>query len=364
MALTHIVPSGSTQPTARTADADAEADTAMPIPRPSASATSAWTAVLLRVDVRATSGRGECAEDGRSSGVGKGVTYRSTMRLTTFEVDAPLGRWTHTEWRPPHLAALVDQVWHFEGRSALPRERQFPGGYLEVILHLGPRFRDVDAAGRTAAQFPSACVTGMQLGPTVIEAPSEPCVVMGIRLRAVGAYVLLGTPADLATGTTLDLADLIGRDASALIERCHAASTVRERFQLVAQWIEGRRAVAPASHPGIAWAAQQLQTHDGMPSIAALRAQTDLGGARFAETFRRQVGLTPKRYARVLRFRRTIELLRADESLARAALAAGYYDQPHMNAEFRALAGMTPAEFVAAERYPNSASLAEAGSSS
>lgn len=46
-------------------------------------------------------------------------------------------------------------------------------------------------------------------------------------------------------------------------------------------------------------------------------------------------------------------------SLAAAAHDAGYYDQPHMTAEFRAISGFTPGEFLASARYPNSASVAE-----
>lgn len=292
----------------------------------------------------------------------RALAHRSNMRLTTFAVHSPLGRWTHTEWRPPSLAALVERIWHFEGRTTLPRERQFPGGYLEIILHLGPRFRDVDASGRTKDMFPGACVTGMQLGPTVIEAPADACCVIGIRLRTVGAYTLLGVPADVATGTTLDLTDIVGASASELTERCHAVSSVRERFALVAQWLEARRAMALVAHPAIAWSARTLERAGGATPIATLRAAANLGDARFVDTFRQQVGLTPKRYARVLRFRRAIALLREDASLARAAAAAGFYDQPHMNADFRALAGMTPAAFVAAELYPNSVSIAEAAS--
>lgn len=290
-------------------------------------------------------------------------TYSSTMRLTTFAVDSPLGRWTHTEWQPPHLADLVDRIWHFEGRTTLPRERQFPGGYLEIILQLGPRFRDVDASGTASSSaFPVACLTGMQLKASVIEAPSEACLVMGIRLRAVGAYVLLGVPASLATGTTLDLTDLVGGDACELTERCHAAPTARERFQIVGRWLDARRAGAAAPHEGIAWTARHLEQYDGAPAIATLRARTNLGAARFVQTFRQQVGVSPKRYARVLRFRRALALLRANERLADAALAAGFYDQPHMNADFREMAGMSPTEFVAGVRYPNSASLAEPAS--
>lgn len=46
-------------------------------------------------------------------------------------------------------------------------------------------------------------------------------------------------------------------------------------------------------------------------------------------------------------------------SLARVAHQTGYYDQPHMNAEFRALAGVTPREFLAGVRFPKSLSRPE-----
>jgi hypothetical protein len=45
-------------------------------------------------------------------------------------------------------------------------------------------------------------------------------------------------------------------------------------------------------------------------------------------------------------------LQRSNLELARVALDAGYYDQPHMNAEFREMAGLTPRQFRAGRRYP------------
>jgi transcriptional regulator GlxA family with amidase domain len=46
----------------------------------------------------------------------------------------------------------------------------------------------------------------------------------------------------------------------------------------------------------------------------------------------------------VLRFRRAVELLRLADgaTLAEVAAASGYYDQAHLNRDFRALAGGPP----------------------
>jgi len=66
------------------------------------------------------------------------------------------------------------------------------------------------------------------------------------------------------------------------------------------------------------------------------------------ERFRDQIGVPPKLYARLVRFRHVLERLHRDEAaLSEVALDAGYYDQAHMNAEFRALAGVSPVTFLA-----------------
>ena len=61
-----------------------------------------------------------------------------------------------------------------------------------------------------------------------------------------------------------------------------------------------------------------------------------------------------------MRFSRVIRLIHAETaSFADIANEAGYYDQPHMNAEFKELGGLTPTEFQNAHRYGASVNVAE-----
>jgi AraC-like DNA-binding protein len=132
---------------------------------------------------------------------------------------------------------------------------------------------------------------------------------------------------------------------------------------LVIGWLQGRlldpaveRALNPAAH----FVARGIAAARGNQSIRRLRDQASLSSERLTSLFRQQVGVTPKRYARIHRFHHTLTLLAGPvASLAQVAMRAGYYDQPHMNAEFRALAGLTPGQFVAATRFPESLSLPE-----
>ena len=284
--------------------------------------------------------------------------------VTQQSVDAPLGRWTHTEWVPDAgsaLAGLIDRIWHFDGRTTHRRERVFPNGLLEVIVHLDDRYRLIDGEG------PELCgvtgVTGMQLGPMLIEAPAARCRVIGIRLHPVGARAVLDLPLVEVAGLNVDLPDLLGYEADRLADACAAASTAEVAIRQAAEWCARRIADSVARtrpEPVAAWAASEIVRHAGVISIGALRDRTGASKTRLTRTFREWIGVTPKMYARIHRFSRTMtRLIGWSGTLSELALESGYYDQPHMNAEFRALGGMAPGEFLAALRYPGSVSLAE-----
>ena len=136
------------------------------------------------------------------------------LNVSTRQVDSALGSWTHTEVRPPDLAGIVDVMWYFDGEVTCVRERTFPNGLLEIIVHLGERYRDVH--GDDVSVCPETCVSGLQLRPMIIEAPRRPTAVLGIRLTVAGAYAVFGRPLCELTGLTVDLRDVVGGAAAEL----------------------------------------------------------------------------------------------------------------------------------------------------
>jgi AraC-like DNA-binding protein len=278
------------------------------------------------------------------------------VRVTTLHNDDALGRWIYHEWRPPLLAGLVDRFWYSSGTAALPRKRIYPNGMVELIVTMGEPMRLVE--GKGIDRFIAGTLSGLHSGPITLEMGTSQ-ETLGLRLRPAGAYALLARPMGEISDLTLNLDALVGRVARELAERLRGAASVAERFRLVHDWVRARIARARAIEPAVAWSAAQIERSGGAVPIAALRAETGLSKTRLVASFREQIGFSPKRYARVLRFRRALALLH-DGALpaVEVALEAGYYDQPHMVAEFRAMAGMTPRHFVAARRYRQSLSTA------
>lgn len=286
------------------------------------------------------------------------------MPMRSRRMDSELGQWTHTVWNPGRghsLAGAVERVWDFDGALVLPRERVFPNGMVEVIVQLDEPHRDVLDTGTVLT--PVTCVTGIQTQAIVVESPRSRCRVIGVRLHPAGAWGVLAHPLWELANRTSDLDDVLGSAAREIAERCHDAVSGSERVRRVIAWLERRHLRPPEGvtpDPAARWVADRIARSRGKAPIAPLREEAGLNSARLTALFREQIGTTPKRYARIQRLSLALSMLRRSRAdLAGVALDAGYYDQPHMNAEFRAMAGVTPREFRAAVHYPDSESLAE-----
>lgn len=80
-------------------------------------------------------------------------------------------------------------------------------------------------------------------------------------------------------------------------------------------------------------------------SVMELASTACLGKKQFERLFRELVGANPKEYARIVRFQKSLELLRhypEDINQAQLAYRCGYADQSHLIREFRRFSGYTP----------------------
>ena len=161
----------------------------------------------------------------------------------------------------------------------------------------------------------------------------------------LGARRCLGLPMDELTNRVVALEDVLGPGAPLLAERLQEAPGWAERFALLDAALlrrAGGRARAGAGG-GVDVPAARRGATDGSP-IGPLAAEVGWSRRHLAARWRRDVGLGPKAVARILRFEHAHRLVRGGRALADVAYECGYADQPHLNRDFRALAGATPRE--------------------
>ena len=282
------------------------------------------------------------------------------MGITIERADSQFGRYTSAAWADPADPLLpAARIWYFEGTLAHAVERHYPNGLGGIIVQLETPHAPADARG--GERFPPVCTNGLATKPFGIVAPAGGCRVIGIDLDPATLYAALSAPLAELSDLTVDLHAIIGNAAAELGERCAAAPDPASILQEARAWLRARVARGRTPDDGAGYALGRLQETRGALSIAALERETGVPGPRLARRFANAFGITPKRFARILRFRTALEIIRNERrtDLAAAAGAAGYYDQAHMYADFAEFCDRTPAAFARALHYPNTLSIAE-----
>jgi AraC-like DNA-binding protein len=85
----------------------------------------------------------------------------------------------------------------------------------------------------------------------------------------------------------------------------------------------------------------------GLVQIQQLEEKFKIGRRWLEKTFAKQVGLSPKEFIRLVRFKSLLTELTATPSVSWAAIVIeyGYYDQSHLNKDFYDFTGQSPTQY-------------------
>lgn len=100
--------------------------------------------------------------------------------------------------------------------------------------------------------------------------------------------------------------------------------------------------------PRVAYACRTLRGGEEDIGGAVLAAEVGLSESRLRHLFRAEVGVTLKRFQLHLKCTRALTLWRDGMTLTDLALAAGFYDQPHLNRTLRAMFDTPPSRYAKA----------------
>ncbi len=236
----------------------------------------------------------------------------------------------------PKFAAHIECFWIHTSREPVRDYRVLPDGCSDIIFE------------EPARDYGGLAMVGTMTHTKTFDIPAGQST-FGVRFRPGMAARLVRVPGSLAVDQSIPLADAWKPAAvRELLGQLGESSSARDSIARFEAALGDPDALDP-TEKALAWLAEAR----GQISVDALAGAASLSPRQFRRICIGRTGLTPKHLARVLRFRHAATYAhKIRRDWADIALRCGYYDQAHLINEFRALAGVPPAQFSAVITSP------------
>ena len=248
------------------------------------------------------------------------------------------------------LGRLVEQVWYARGRVPYRRERIAPTGSTVAVMVLGDAIVETPDDGAGPALRTDR---GFLIGPhdrPVVNEPTGETHAVGVVTTPIGCEAVLGVPPAPLRGRVVEL-EAAWAPAADLRGRLLAAPDPRAAIDVVVDHLTATAGPLTDLHERCDRAVAMLE-EDPTRAVGEVAAAVGVSHAQLGRDLLRVVGMPPRVLARLLRVRRLLAGLDVRSRVPWGDLAAelGWYDQSHLIRDVRRHTGVTPSQYLAAQR--------------
>lgn len=249
------------------------------------------------------------------------------------------------------LAPLVRMFWLAQDAGARSRpgcQRVLPNGCMQIIVSVSGRSLTDLSDGVRVATSAELMVGVQRRFQTIATEDLEDLV--GVVFQPGGFRPLFGRPADEFCDLEVPLAFVPVHWVDLLRSQLREVRGPARRLDVLERMLAERLRRTDAKRcalTGFALAELSRGT-----AVAEIARQSGYSTRWLGEAFRREVGVSPKVYDRILRFQRAVRMMHDGKAmgLAELALDCGFYDQAHFVHEFQMFSGMCPTSYQKAHR--------------
>ena len=269
-------------------------------------------------------------------------------RATVTRHASSLGSWELARASPaavlrPFVRGYVGWREHL---STPMLRRELPGDEAPLIINFGAPFH-LFTPGASGASRREAALTSFVTGAydtyQVVESAGTTSGVQ-VNFTLLGLRTIVGRPIEDMTNRAFAPDEIFGGFARDVTGRLCDLDSWDARFEFLDMALTAKASEARDVPAAVRFAWHQLIASSGRTTIGAIVREVGWSQRHFISRFRHELGVTPKVFARMMRFGRVVRDIRAGTTsdLADVALAAGYCDQSHLNRDAREFAGLSP----------------------
>jgi AraC-like DNA-binding protein len=267
------------------------------------------------------------------------------MRYWRMQPDPQLQPWIHCYFlvEPNYASALED--------SDETEQLLLPDGHAEIVFNLGSGY-DRWQMGRSGTRdlMRSSYLIGGR-SESVFTRNRGPVRLAGVKLDPRLLRQLIRASLREFSDGILSLRDLNDTALLDLEDAVACAGSAASVRLLLDSFFLSAIANMQMRDPLIDRLMRDILTQRGSLSIMNWSCEHRIDTRRLERRFGDAVGITPKRYARVIRFKHSYQQLLAHPG-ATSMHMDGYYDQSHFNKEFKHFLGVAPTVWLGGKLQP------------
>jgi len=245
----------------------------------------------------------------------------------------------------PDLKRFLECYWMVEDDDPTPhRKKIIPDGFVEIIFHLGDPYR-IDLSGRWEKQEKK--LLAGQISKHFYLENTGVSKVVGIKLKPTALTQLFGTHMLDLTDSVVELPVEMMQIESTMSKGSNFDECVSKLDDYFRALI--REKELPANP--VEAAVQYIFEKHGMVTVKDLCELVGVGERQLENLFKKYVGLSPKFYARLIRFNYIFELVQQNNNnWSDLAYQAAFYDQSHFIRNFKDFTGENPTDYAFDEK--------------
>lgn len=248
------------------------------------------------------------------------------------------------------LREFVDCFWYINFRNNeqknSPVQRCLPVGMVELIIHTRGQLA-FSLNKEVPENYPSAFLVGIMTRPAVWAMPPD-CEMFGVRMKPEAAIRLFNQPLSSFFNDFTDADDFMGEKHSPILDMIRNAGNLNDRIFLMESFIHNRIAASYALQNYFTESLRMIRSGGTDLSIDELSNKVYVGERQLQRCFKSMLGLSPKHYQRIIRFRHAFLLAQHEQiNWTDISYQMGYSDQSHFIRDFREFSGEAPARLFA-----------------
>ncbi len=242
---------------------------------------------------------------------------------------------------PERYSHLIERIW-IAHTSAEEFDLYIPPTpYINALIPFNEK------VSYNSILIDSPVIHGLLTKPIELKVPKE-TVIVGIRFFNYGWYPFSNQLLTHPTNTTVPLPAT--RNFIKDLRDLYENSKINEIGNYIEDYLSQiYSAEKELKTKVIAEYSKEIRENNNL-SISDFCEKADINYVTFYRLFLKTVGLTPKKYERLIKFRKSLDkILHTSDGLTNIGLTSGYFDQAHFVKEFKHFMRKTPSEYI--KRY-------------